>query len=182
MKTKGAPIARLLAFILILVSMAAACQSNEAPAGVDGKSTRQYRSAGKPTAAIDIRHTIVGKAELGEPVLVRLTVTPARGTTELRLQLVTDSSLSIDASDGSFSRRYGAEPEPTTYEVWVTPLMEGLNYLTILATIDIDGRSQSRTSAVALQVDPIQGSVSKPGVEELSRETVISMPAAEAPN
>jgi len=182
MKTNGARVTRLLACILIPVSMAAACQSNEAPAGVDGKSTRQYRSVGKPTAAIDIRHTIVGKPELGEPVLVRVTVTPARGATELRLQLITDAGLSIDASDSSFSRRYGAEPEPATYEVWVTPLVEGLNYLTILATIDIDGRPQSRTSAVALQVDPIQRSVSKPGAEELSRETVISMPAVEAPN
>jgi hypothetical protein len=182
MKTECAGIARLLFVALLFIGVGSACHSGEAPSDTDDKSMVDYRSAGKPTAAIDIRHAVMGEPKLGEPVLIRVTVTPARGATELRLQLIADAGLSIDVNGGSYSRRYGAEPESTTYEVMVTPLAEGLNYLTILATIDIDGRSQSRTSAVALQVGPVEHLSSKNRAEGVSGEAVISMPAAESQN
>jgi hypothetical protein len=182
MKTQWAGSVRLLSVVLLFVGFVSACHSNEATSDTNAKSKVDYRSAGKPTAAIDIRHAVMGRPELGEPIMVRVTVTPGRGVTELHLQLIADAGLSIDVNDGSFTRRYGAEPEPTTYEVMVTPLAEGLSYLTILATINVGGRSQSRTSAVALQVGPVQESLSTPRTDGASSEAVISLPAAETTN
>jgi hypothetical protein len=182
MKTVKAGFVRLLCVLLFLVGGAAPSRDNAAPSVTDGSSTVNYPSADKPAAAIHIRHAVMGKVKLGEAVLVRITITPAQGATELRIQLTADAGLSIAANDSSFSRRYGAESTPAIHEIAVTPLVEGLHYLTILASMDIDGRTQSRTGAVALQVGPVQQSLLKPEVKNKSREVVISMPAVETTN
>jgi hypothetical protein len=137
---------------LLLTGFTVACQSNEVAGDAGSQATKQPAPSAKPTAAIDIQYEVVGEPTAGQPVLVRLLVTPGAGVSGLHLQIIPDAGLGVDSNSSNFSIGYDAGPEPTVYDVWVTPVTAGQHYLTVLATVDVGGRQQSRTIAIPLQV------------------------------
>lgn len=156
-----------------------------APAGADDDAA--VAAAGKPTAPIDIRYSVIGSAIAGEPVNIELEVRSTQRNVPITLDYRINDSRELAfgeaqprqvelramevAGDGSIARR----------QVIVIPQREGRVYLNVSATIETADGAMVRSIAIPVQVgrgrsEPeINGELQ----EDSDGEAVISMPAEE---
>ncbi len=143
---------------------------------------RTATSPGKPSAPISIEYEVLGKAIVGLPVAINVTV---RATEELGPVVVSYSINDASAllfQDGQIERReYRDFSELDMQQVTVVPQREGRLYINVSAEVQTPGGSMIKSMAIPIRVGsaPVPRQINGELKEGPDGETVISMPAQE---
>ncbi len=112
-----------------------------------------YQSPGKRLRApIDVKYRLLNTPQVGQPLLIELTLMPTVATTGFGFTLKPEDGLVVNAAQltKSFAGKVKMTPERTT--VSITPQREGRFYLHVAANVVVNGQSKSRTVTIPIQV------------------------------
>ena len=161
-----------------------ACNQDNEHKTVNGSSI-----VGKPHAPISMTYEYLNTPELDKVSEIKLIFSIKHNTEILQVSYkTTDQLKSVDAKQQIiFAQLEKGDEESFVIKVMVEKA--GLAYINVFATITTDGKSQSRSFAVPVNIDSPNSvdknssnnqSQSKPSVKHLPGQNVISMPAVES--
>jgi hypothetical protein len=168
----------------------AACSQNSEPTAEDQPAVvankavpaREHSSSpGKPTAPIDIRYEVIGKAIVGLPVSINVFVTSDLGPVKVEYSINDGSALMFQS--GQVKSLEIADPSTgNMQQLSVIPQREGRVYVNVSAEIQTPDGLNIRSMAIPIKVGgaPEKAIVNGERVEGPGGETVISMPAEES--
>jgi hypothetical protein len=182
---------RLLLIVIAAFSIAA-CSENSGNTGsagsaagakplpdvVDGGSM----SAGKPSAPISMDYEVLGKAFVGLPVAINVTVRATQDTGPIFVQYSINDASALLFQEGQVEqRRYSDRSDLDMQQVVVVPQREGRLYINVSAEVQTPGGSMIKSMAIPIQVGnaPVQPQINGELKVGPDGETVISMPAQE---
>jgi len=163
-----------------------ACQNDDTSAQVAKPATSAKPSAGeiitaspgKPTAPISISYEVLGNAIVGQPVLINVVVSSAKGPLTVQYSIVDGSALVFQS--GQVQRLEIADPSSgSVQQLSVIPQREGRMYVNVSAEIQAPVGLTIRSMAIPIKVGRALKETSSNGkpVEGPDGETVISLPA-----
>lgn len=139
-------------------------------------------SLGKPGAPVSMKFELTRKPKVGEPLDILVHLVPeATGITGLQVVFQGSSELQIKSGGELSLAQPAAVGEPLAHTVVVTPVREGIFYLSAVAVAEGAG-SQARTFSIPLVVgDAAALEVAKPSLSapDAKGERVTSMTAHE---
>ncbi len=140
-------------------------------------------TTGKPGAPISLKFEIPKRPAVGEPLSIDVLVTPeAAGITGLQVIFQSNDGLQVRSGGELTSSTLLEAGQPIMHTVVVTPLREGIFYLSVVAVAE-GSESQARTFAIPLVVgDAAALQPRKPALPpaDATGERVSSMPARES--
>lgn len=141
-------------------------------------------AAGKPTAPIDIRYTVIGTAFVGQPLNIEIEVSsPLRDRPiALEYRINDPRALALDESQPQRVALSAIGDAPSSKrQVTVVPQREGRVYLNVSAEIETDNGTQIKAMAIPVQVGSARGEGAVNGElkKDQDGEDVVSMPAKE---
>lgn len=158
-----------------------ACNQDNEHKTVNGSSI-----VGKPHAPVSMTHEYLNTPALDKVSEIKLIFSVKHNTETLQVSYKTTANLkSVDVKQHIIF----AQLEKGDEESFVIKVMAekaGLSYVNVFATITTDGKSQSRSFAVPVNIDStdknsaIQQTQSKSSDKHLPVQNVISMPAVES--
>ncbi len=176
-------------FILLITPVACNSENDVVNKQVDKTLTRQNHYIGKPHAPIAMRYTTDAKktVSVGQLLTYKIYFSASVDATNLEVRYKTKGDLLIQNSSMSFIFGEQRKGKKNLLELGVIPQQEGLFYIYLSATLDINGRKQSRSFVIPVQVgEPvIEKQLNKsasPGVlnkQNAESPGIISMPAVE---
>lgn len=115
----------------------------------------------KPHAPVEVRHKLLGPAVPGQPVEVEIILLPGRSAEAV--------SAEVRPGPGMRETRRGraewmsdpGRPLATRQVITFVPSVEGLHYITVFASVQIEGVRQGRVVAFPVQVGKSTKRVSK---------------------
>jgi hypothetical protein len=145
---------------------------------VNGGST----SPGKPSLPISIDYEVLGKAFVGLPVAINVTIRATQDTGPISVQYSIHDASAMRFQEGQVERRqYRDRSELDMQQVAVVPQREGRLYVNVSVEVQTPGGSMIKSMAIPIQVGnaPVQPQINGELKEGPDGETVISMPAQE---
>ena len=139
-------------------------------------------SPGKPSAPISIDYEVLGKAIVGLPVAINVTVRATQDTGPISVQYSINDASALVFQEGQVERReYRGRSELDVQQVAVVPMREGRLYINISVEVQTPGGSMIKSMAIPIQVGnaPLQPQTNGEVKDAPDGETVISMPAQE---
>ncbi|MCW9014967.1 MAG: hypothetical protein OQL06_14440 [Gammaproteobacteria bacterium] len=137
---------------------------------------------GKPVAPIDINYAMSKSAAVGETLEVEVQISTRKNVDDLKVVYTTPHQL--ESADMKMKHSFGSvnANEKQVVNISVIPQSKGMYYIKLLATLVVDGRSQSRSFAIPVNignVDPKAYMKSPTGevIDNGSGRRIISMPA-----
>ena len=139
-------------------------------------------SPGKPTAPISMSYKIMNNPVVGAPVQINVDVQSAQGPVNVRYSIIDSSALRFQ--EGQVEQLQIRDPsrrEPR--QLAVIPQREGRLYVNVSAEVMTPGGAMIRSMAIPIKVGAAPETPTTNGElkEGPDGETVISMPAEEAP-
>ncbi len=159
-------------------SAASAAVAKPLPDVVDSGSM----SAGKPSAPITMDYEVLGKAFVGLPVAINVTVRATQDTGPIFVQYSINDASALLFQEGQVEqRRYSDRSDLDMQQVVVVPQREGRLYINVSAEVQTPGGSMIKSMAIPIQVGnaPVQPQTNGELKVAPDGETVISMPAQE---
>lgn len=139
-------------------------------------------SPGKPSLPISIDYEVLGKAIVGLPVAINVTVRATQDTGPISVQYSIHDASAMRFQEGQVERRqYRSRSELDMQQVAVVPQREGRLYVNVSVEVQTPGGSMIKSMAIPIQVGnaPVQPQINGELKEGPDGETVISMPAQE---
>ena len=155
------------------------------PGGLATEQAQASSAYVKPHAPVDVLHKVLGPAVPGQPVEVEIILRPNRAAQAVSSDIRTGPGMSVSGR-GNVERRTDGEGRSvpgTRQVVTFVPVVAGLHYVTVFASVLIDGKTQSRVVAIPVQVGKSGAVIRKmqPEMGELKAEAngnmVRSLPA-----
>jgi len=136
-------------------------------------------SQGKPTSPIGIHYELLGEPQLGQPLEIRITSRSNVIVAGLEVQVRGDEQLVVSAVSQSFAVEPVEANEPMIRTVTVTPLQEGLHYLSVTVQGVINGQTQADSVTIPIRVGDVEHRTEPMGtlVTDDAGEVIISLPA-----
>ena len=179
----------LTLFAAILIT---ACSENSGNTGSAGSAAgakplpdiagRGSMSAGKPSAPISMDYEVLGKAFVGLPVAINVTVRATQDTGPISVQYSINDASALLFQEGQVQQRqYSDHSDLDMQQVVVVPQREGRLYINVSAEVQTPRGSMIKSMAIPIQVGnaPVQPQINGELKEGPEGETVISMPAQE---
>ena len=176
-------------FAAILIT---ACSENSGNTGSAGSAAgakplpdiagRGSMSAGKPSAPISMDYEVLGKAFVGLPVAINVTVRATQDTGPISVQYSINDASALLFQEGQVQQRqYSDHSDLDMQQVVVVPQREGRLYINVSAEVQTPRGSMIKSMAIPIQVGnaPVQPQINGELKEGPEGETVISMPAQE---
>ena len=179
---------KLLLTVIAALLMAACSENSDSKASApSGKSTSAVggsatMSPGKPSAPISIDYEVLGKAIVGLPVAINVTVRATQDTGPISVQYSINDASALLFQEGQVKRReYRGRSELDVQQVVVVPQREGRLYLNVSVEVQTPGGSMIKSMAIPIQVGnaTVQPQTNGELKDGPDGETVISMPAQE---
>lgn len=124
-------------------------------AAPEGKVLHQRDAVGsyvKPHAPVEVMHKVLGPALPGQAVDVEITLMPSRAAEAVSAEFRPGPGMR-EAHRGKAERVSGVDrPMAKRQIVTFVPSMEGLHYITVFASVQVNGQIQSRVLALPIQV------------------------------
>ena len=144
---------------LLIITFLVSCQSQSdtAETAADNKETirnsQPQASPGKPSAPIKMDYQLLGKPVIGQPLEISVNLsTPINKTVNAKYshekQLHSDNHRQL-----SFKPASGRKPENRI--ISITPMEEGIHYITIMAEVEIDDRIQAKSFVIPIEVGEV---------------------------
>ena len=153
--------------------------SPELPAEVPVAAERIVESPGKPTPPIGIRYELLGRPQVGQPLSIRITTRSSAVANAVATQVQGDEGLHVSEASANFAVATMSVDEPVVNTLSVTPLREGIHYLSVVVQGEIDGVVQADTVRIPIRIgdaQPVRKPVGTPATDETG-EAIISLPA-----
>ena len=159
------------------------------------KQLQQTHAVTKPHASIFMEYEIVNPVEINKMLDINLTFTSRRNADLLSVEYSLDTGLSANGEPRRFEFRPLAKGEQKSVVLKVMPEQVGEFSINVYASIEINGKQQSRPFIVPISVPqpgnstqsqtinekPQAGTLDK-GMQFMPEQNVISMPANESSN
>ena len=183
---------RLLPIVIAVLSMAA-CSENSGNTGSAGSAATASKpapnvadsgsmSAGKPSAPITMDYEVLGKAFVGLPVAINVTVRATQDTGPIFVQYSINDASALRFQEGQVEQRqYSDRSDLDMQQVVVVPQREGRLYINVSAEVQTPRGIMIKSMAIPIQVGnaPVQPQINGELKVGPDGETVISMPAQE---
>ena len=179
----------LTLFAAILIT---ACSENSGNTGSAGSAASAKplpdvadsgsMSADKPSAPINMDYEVLGKAFVGLPVAINVTVRATQDTGPISVQYSINDASALLFQEGQVEQRqYSDHSDLDMQQVVVVPQREGRLYINVSAEVQTPRGSMIKSMAIPIQVGnaPVQPQINGELKEAPEGETVISMPAQE---
>lgn len=145
----------------------------------EGKASAM-RSPGKPLAPVEIAYTLKGEPAVGRTLEIDLVVTPRVATPTVVVEVRGQGPLDVDLGDRQQVYSVQKPGQAHRHTVHVTPTGEGMARVIVSATVEWQGRSQTRVLGIDLPVGNVQRQPSieaEVEVDEATGERVRKLPA-----
>jgi len=136
---------------------------------------------GKPGAPVEISYEVIGKAIVGVPVSINVTVTSPSGPLQVHYSINDQSALVFQ--DGQVERLEIVDPSTgSLQQLTVIPLREGRLYVNVSAEVQAPMGSLIRSMAIPIKVGsapkalPVNGELK----QDADGDAVVSMPATQS--
>jgi len=178
----------LLAMAMLAVATGCSPPGDEAGSEsvgeVTGKPARQdaVMSPGKPTAPISMSYEILNKPVVGTPVQINIDISSSQGPVTVHYSIADASALEFQAGQVErYDIHDASRREPR--QLAVVPRREGRLYVNVSAEVATPGGVKIRSMSIPIRVGRAPEAPTPNGelMEAPDGETVISMPAQEAP-
>jgi hypothetical protein len=123
-----------------------------APAQVSSDRSTDDRAGGKPVAAFGLDYAIEGVAEVGAPLVLRVSLRPRSRVEDVTVRVLADEALYIDAAGTVFTAAAVTADAPAEWAVEVVPTREGRFLARIHVEGSIDGVRQAGSVAAPIRV------------------------------
>lgn len=140
----------------------------------------------KPIPPIDISYELVGDAQVGRPLALRVTSRSQLALTNVSFQVYGDERVEVAqvASERNVARL--PRDEAMIRTVTVTPLVDGASHVSVLVRADVNGVTQARSILIPIRVGASAARADPPEPDgnlmvDESGELIISLPAQETP-
>ena len=135
-------------------------------------------SPGKPTAPISMRYEVMGNPIVGQPLLVNVEVSSARGPVTVHYSINDGSALMFQ--QGQVERLEIVDPSSgSVQQLSIIPQREGRVYVNVSAEVETPEGPMIRSMAIPIKVGsaPSEATINGELKEGPDGEAVISMPA-----
>lgn len=174
-----------LARLATIVLCVAGCQSgteNAAMGTASEPSVATHEPAatrGKPASPIGLGYELLGEPRIGEALEIRITSRSSLPMSNLMIDVSSDQELVLSAESQQFFSALVEAGEPTEHVLTVTPLYEGLHYLSVTAQAMIGGQVQADYVTISIRVGDVEHQSEPMGTLETddTGEAIISLPA-----
>lgn len=136
----------------------------------------------KPGASAEISYRWVQKPGVGSPGKLELTVFSRSPNAKLDIELNADAGLQLAGGSKQANYQWQKNGEgPMLQTLDVTPIQEGLHYLSIIIHSTIEGETRARAFAIPVQVGAVsEKTMQHPYlVEQQDGSKIIELPAEE---
>jgi hypothetical protein len=170
-------------FISLVASLMACNMSLAGNPSAMSKGYGEYHPVGKPHAPVEMKYQLPTKLKSGKAIEFTLNLMPTRDVESIAVLLRVDDGLKLESASQA---GYGATARNTKIDlpVSVVPQREGVFYIHVQVSVQVEGQVQSRSFAIPLNVGDVDAKqhLKSSGVvtEDASGERVISMPAQES--
>lgn len=140
-----------------------------------------YQSPGKPSAPISLEYNLVNKPVLGQPLAVNIKLTETRDGKAVKAKL----KYSPELIENQAINEMAFEPSPANADqtVTVTPVENGIYFINIQASTEVDGQIMYKSFSIPIEVGNVDWAKHTKPEGNLSNNSeagkVISFPAAE---
>ncbi|MGI9259351.1 MAG: hypothetical protein ACR2QQ_10975 [Gammaproteobacteria bacterium] len=133
----------------------------------------------KPASPIGLGYELLGDPLIGQALEIRITSRSSLPMSNLMIDVRGDQELMLSAESQQFFSAQVEADEPTLHVVTVTPLYEGLHYLSVTAQAMIDGQVQADYVTISIRVGDAEHQSEPMGTLETddTGEAIISLPA-----
>lgn len=174
----------------LLIAVTACNAENTAVNNQQAKKVliEQKNYVGKPHAPIEMRYKIdaTKAASIGQVLNYKIYFSASVGANNLQVNYKTKEELTIQNSSLSVSFGQQSKDKNNLLELDIIPQQDGLFYIYLSATLDVNGQQQSRSFAIPVQVGELDiQALKKTGVTKAvlkqgaEQPGIISMPAVE---
>ena len=183
-------------FLFLSIGLLLSCNQQAQTQAKDISKQRQHAHAvSKPHASIFMDYEIVNPVELNKMLDIKLTFMSRQNTDVLSIEYNLDAGLSANGEPRQFEFKQLAKGETKSIVLKVMPEQAGEFSINVYASIEINGKNQSRAFIVPISVPQTghsnqsqavnkkpQGDTSDKGMRFMPEQNVISMPASESSN
>lgn len=171
-----------LATIVVCVSGCESSTENTATVAASEPSGAAHETAGtrnKPTSPISLGYELLSEPRIGQALEIRITSRSSLPMSNLTIDVRGDQELMLSAESQQFFNAQVEADQPMLHVVTVTPLYEGLHYLSVTAQATIDGQVQADYVTISIRVGDAQRQSEPMGTFETDEagEAIISLPA-----
>lgn len=139
-------------------------------------------SVGKPGAPVDMHFELGSRPAVGQPLTVTIELTPRSAFGSLQATVQANDGIALTTSGELEAADAPTLDAPVTRTITVTPLREGVFYLSVFVYADEASSSSSRSFAIPIVVGDgaVANAANKPvTTTDSTNERVESMPAQE---
>jgi len=139
--------------------------------------------SGKPMPPIAVGYELSGEPRVGQPLELRVTTRARIELTQVNVELHGDVRLSVLPPPGALNVARLPSDEVMILTVTVTPLVDGVLYLSVLVRANINGVARARNLSIPIPVGPADTRTApeSTALADESGELIISLPAREVP-
>ena len=137
-------------------------------------------SPAKPGASVAFDYELLGEPALGQPLEIRVSVTPAVPADSMSVSFSADASLAIQESAATMEQAEVKAGVSVEHTLVLIPVEEGRNYVNVFASTEFAGGAPMvRTFAIPIQVGTAAEQAREPLETDDEGRPIVSMPGEE---
>jgi hypothetical protein len=147
----------------------------------DKKMLDHMSNPGKPSAPINLDYSFDGKPTLGQPLSVNIKLTETHNAQPVTAALKYSAELIENKVVNKMS--FKSSPQESSQEITITPIENGIYFINIQASTEVDGRTMYKSFAIPVEVGEVDWEEHTKPEGTINNDSnggkVISLPAAE---
>jgi hypothetical protein len=147
----------------------------------DKKMLDHVSSPGKPSAPINLDYSFDGKPTAGQPLSVNIKLTETHNAQPVKAALKYSPELIENKVVRKMS--FKSSPQESSQEITITPIENGIYFINIQASTEVDGRTMYKSFAIPVEVGEVDWEEHTKPEGTINNDSnggkVISFPAAE---
>jgi hypothetical protein len=147
----------------------------------DKKMLDHVSSPGKPSAPINLDYSFDGKPTLGQPLSVNIKLTETHNAQPVTAALKYSPELIENKVVSKMS--FKSSPQESSQEITITPIENGIYFINIQASTEVNGRTMYKSFAIPVEVGKVDWEEHTKPEGTINNDSnggkVISFPAAE---
>ncbi|NOY71337.1 MAG: hypothetical protein GXP14_03010 [Gammaproteobacteria bacterium] len=142
----------LLGGVCILSLVACVTAAEHATQHNPAHSKTSTSISGKVSAPIEMKYTLDAKPELGKPLNIEIQFSTSQSSDQIKASIKPTTGLNLQTMQHDFILPLDKKGETTLIVIPLTPQEAGLNYLHIIARINIRGKSQAKAFSIPVTI------------------------------
>lgn len=134
--------------------------------------------SGKVSAPIEMKYTLDDKPELGKPLNIEIQFSTSQNSDQITASIKPTIGLNLQTMQHDFILPLDKKGETTLFVIPLIPQKAGLNYLHIIARINIRGKNQAKAFSIPVTIGT-ETQPQKASTQSNNEPGVINLPAVE---